>query len=42
MFLFGKLLAEGDYGLTLESDGGLVGALEFSVPSLERYVLMLR
>jgi hypothetical protein len=42
MFLFRKLLAPGTYSLRLESDGGLAGSLEFSVPARERYELVLR
>ena len=42
MLLFRKLLAAGTYALRIESDGGLVGSLEFSVPGPERYALTLR
>jgi len=42
MLLFRKLLAVGSYALRLESDGGLVGSLRFSVPCRESYELQLR
>lgn len=42
MLLFRKLLAAGSYSLRVESDRGLTGSLEFSVPGSERYELALR
>lgn len=42
MFVFRKLLAAGSYTLAVESDGGLSGSLELSVPGPEAHVLVLR